>query len=47
MSLGTVIVFYVIGAFALHWIIRTAISGAMKDFDHWKRERYTKSGEQG
>jgi len=47
MPLIGVIVLFVVGAFALHWIIRSAISGAMKDFEHWKRERGTGPGEQG
>lgn len=33
------LIFIVIGAFVLHWTIRTAISGGMKDFERWKREQ--------
>jgi hypothetical protein len=34
-----VVLAYVIGAVILHWIIRTAVSGGMKDFERWKREQ--------
>ena len=47
MSLIGVIVLFAVGAYALHWIIRSAISGAMKDFERWKRERGTELDEQG
>jgi len=47
MPLVGVIVLYIIGAYVLHWIIRTAISGGMKDFERWKHERSTEPGEQG
>jgi hypothetical protein len=30
---------FVIGVLILHWIIRTAVSGGMKDFERWKREQ--------
>lgn len=40
-------VFLVIGAFVLHWIIRTAVSGGMKDFERWKRKWYIESDDQG
>jgi hypothetical protein len=33
------IIIFAIGAYILHWIIRTAISGGMKDFERWKREQ--------
>ena len=33
------ILIFAIGACILHWIIRTAISGGMKDFERWKREQ--------
>ena len=40
-----IIVIGIIGAYVMHWIIRTAISGAMKDFEKWKRERDIESGQ--
>ncbi|HYZ55927.1 MAG TPA: hypothetical protein VE733_20850 [Streptosporangiaceae bacterium] len=37
------LIFFAIGAvllaFVLHWIVRTAISSGMKDFERWKRKR--------
>jgi hypothetical protein len=38
LSLMVDIVLFALGASVLHWIIRTAVSGGMKDFDRWKRE---------
>jgi hypothetical protein len=37
VSLFAPLVFIGIGAFALYWIIRKAITGGMKDFERWKR----------
>ena len=43
MSLGQWLFLYFIGSVVsliiLYWIIRTAISGGMKDFERWKREQ--------
>jgi hypothetical protein len=39
MPLLAPLVFTAIGAYVLYWTIRTAISGAMKDFERWKREQ--------
>ena len=39
MPLIGMILSLVIGGYVLHWIIRTAISGGMKDFERWKREQ--------
>jgi hypothetical protein len=30
---------FVVGSYILYWIIRTAISNGMKDFERWKREQ--------
>ena len=43
MSLPQLLFLCVIGVVVqvvvLHWIIRTAVSGGMKDFERWKREQ--------
>jgi len=39
MPLIGMIVCLIIGGYILHWIIRTAISGGMKDFERWKSEQ--------
>jgi hypothetical protein len=40
--LGAIIVF-LIGTFITYWIIRKAVSGGMRDFERWKRERDAES----
>ena len=39
MPLIGMLLSFAVGACILHWIIRTAISGGMKDFERWKREQ--------
>jgi len=46
LSLIVAIVIFALGACVLHWIIRTAVSGGMKDFERWKREEETQREEQ-
>jgi len=46
LSLIVAIVIFVVGAFVLHWIIRTAVSGGMKDFERWKGEVQTQPDKQ-
>jgi hypothetical protein len=41
LSLMVDIVLFALGASVLHWIIRTAVSSGMKDFEQWKRKRYS------
>jgi len=35
----TPIVVAAISAYILYWVIRSAVSGGMKDFERWKREQ--------
>jgi hypothetical protein len=46
LSLMVDIVLLALGASVLHWIIRTAVSRGMKDFDRWKRALDTQPDEQ-
>jgi hypothetical protein len=47
MSFGDAVLVFVIGAFTLHLVIRTAISGGMKDFERWKREQGSAANSSG